>query len=386
MTTATRKLTTDNLFHQARHTIKIPGNGIAQPGVDAIRRQLTDWGLPHLPDDWCWDWRVAGKGEYVGALPKRIGKWYYQEHATKLTPDQLTIVGNLGSRHSTRDETYSFDFVDHIDWSAGDFGDSGSCYWSCHASAKDMILDNGGGAVRFFDGATHYGIARAWIVPRPSGCLLVFNGYGMETLPIARILAAHLDHAYYRQVNLTNNGVHDGELWINNGKGYLIGPQAVVTAIDAIDLEWEGVEQCKCENCNCDIDEEDHYHDPDGDDCCESCYHDRVFYCESCGEDYWNHYAQTDPDGDTICETCYSNNVLWCDHCNSDIWESDAKEDPDGDTICASCRSDKVVECVCCDTEVWEDDAKENPIGGFICGACSLDLCNGCLVEEGAAA
>ena len=373
---------TDNLFHQARHTIKVPGNGIAQPGIDAIKANLTGWGLPHLPDDWCWSWRVSGKGEYVGALPKRIGKWYYQEHATKLTPGQLTVIGNLGSQHSTQDETYHFDFVDHIGWSAGAFGDEGSCYWSCHASAKDMIRDNGGGAVRFFNaGYGQGGMARAWIVPREDGCLLVFNGYGMETLPIARIVASHFGHAYYRQVKLTNNGDSSGSLYINGGTGYLIGPQAIVTTIDAIDLGWVDPDECSCERCGDAIDEEEHYHSPDGNDYCESCYQDRVVYCDSCNEDCWIDDSQADPSGDIICDSCHRDSVRCCEHCGEDIWEFDAKVDPDGNTICESCHSDKVVECIYCDAEVWSEDATTDPDGEDCCRSCfdnRFTLCNDC--------
>ena len=333
---------------------------------------MTEWGLPNLPDAWCWDWRVVGRGEYVGTLPKRIGKWYYQVHTTKLVPDQLTTIGNLGSRHSTRDETYEFDIVDHIDWLAGDFGDRGSCFWSCHASAKEMILDNGGGAVRFFDPGTHNGIARAWIVPRPDGCFLLFNGSGMETLPIARIVATHLDHAYYRQVKLTNNGESDGSLWVNGGTGYLVGPQAVVMTIDAIDLDWDD-QNCVCEHCGDRIDEEEHHYSPDGEGYCESCYFNRVFYCELCNEDGWLDDARSDPDGDIICELCYNDSVRWCEHCNKDVWESDAKEDPDGNTICYSCYSDKVVECGYCDNEVWSENALADPDNVACCRSCFDD-------------
>ena len=390
-----------NSLPLGRHTIKIPGNGISSPGIDAINQQIADWYLPALPDDWLWDWRVAGKGEYVGTLPKRIGKWFYQEHSIKLVPDQLTVIGNLGSQHCPRTETYEFDIVDRIDWSAGDFGDSGSCYWSCHASARDMILDNGGGAIRFFDPGTHDGIARAWIVPRPDGCLLVFNGYGMETLPIVRIVAAHLDHAYYRQVKLRNNGASDGALWINGSTGYLVGPQSVVTTIDAIDLGWEDPDGCvcECECCGDRIDPEDRHHSPDGEDYCESCYSDRVFYCESCNEDCWIDDSHTDPSGDLICDSCHNDNVRWCEHCNADVWESEAKEDPDGDVICESCHSDNVVECVYCDAEIWKTAAKEDPDGDHVCDVCFSDrfaycddcrevihaetsLCDDCRAEE----
>ena len=381
MTTVARRPITLDLFRQGRHTIKIPGNGIAQPGIDAIKGHLTGEGLPNLPWDWCWDWRVTGKGEYVGALPKRIGKFYYQEHATKLTPDQLTTIGNLGAQHCPKTEMYEFDFVDRIDWEAGDFGDDDSCYWLCHTSAKEMITDNGGGAVRFFDPGTTEGIARAWIVPRENGCILVFNGYGLETLPITRILATHFGHAYYRQVSLRNNNEYKGALWINGGKGYLIGPQEVVTSIDAIDLGWDSPDDCVCEHCGECIDEDDHYYSPNDNDYCETCYGDRVFYCDACSEDCWLDDARTDPSEDLICESCYAHSVRYCEHCENDIWESDAKEGPDGNTICDSCYDNKVVECAYCTAEIWSNDAKEDPEGEECCRSCFNDrfvLCDDC--------
>jgi hypothetical protein len=191
-----------------QHEIEIPGNGIDQAGIDKIQDRLHAWGFGTIPDDrllppnekevWHWEWKVAGKGEYVGALPKRIGKLVYQCRGVKLSPQQLSELGNIGAEHSGRHCKYWFDVVDRIDWGRTDFGQpSDCCFWGCHASAKDMILSNGGGAIRFFHGKGYrvaHGFARAWLAPWKD-CWIVFNGYGLETLPIARILATHLDHA-----------------------------------------------------------------------------------------------------------------------------------------------------------------------------------------------
>ncbi len=362
-------------FAAGRHTTKIPGNGITQSGISAIAQLLHRQHVV-LPANWPWVWHVSGKGEYVGTLPKRIGK-YARKQGHKLTPEVLSKVGNFGADHCEKSETYNFEFVDKIDWSAGDFGDEGSCFWSCHASAKDILLDNGAGAVCFyhkeFNATTEKrperGFARAWIIPQPDNCFIVFNGYGIETLPIARILATYFDHAYYRKIDLDNRGCTDGNLWINGGTGYLVGPQNIVQEIAEVSLDWGNPDRILCEHCECEIDEVGHDHDPDGDDLCDDCYSNRVFYCEMCNVNCWIGDNYIDPDGDSICESCYNESIVRCILCEEDFWANDSIESPDRETICPSCHSSKVVKCEECGKEIWKTDSIEGDCVSW-CGDC----------------
>ncbi|KKK49685.1 hypothetical protein LCGC14_3132550, partial [marine sediment metagenome] len=109
-----------------KYEIEIPGNGISLVGVAMIQQLLCAWGLPRIPaiiplpegseTPWVWDWKVSGKGEYIGTLPKRIGKLVWQARKVKLSPAQLTEIGNIGAAYSGKHFSYYFDIVDHITW------------------------------------------------------------------------------------------------------------------------------------------------------------------------------------------------------------------------------------------------------------------------------
>ncbi len=379
-------------FASGRHIVEIPGNGITTSGIVEIDKLLNEYDVL-LPTDWLWVWRVGGKGEYVGTLPKRVGK-YAHKQGHKLTPEVLSKVGNLGSDHCEKTETYNFEFVDKFDWSAGDFGDEGSCFWSCHASAKDMLLDNGAGAVCFYQRkhvmeghltgdhpfwvTTSKGIARAWIIPQPDDCFIVFNGYGIETLPIARILATYFGHAYYRKIDLNNRGYTDGNLWVNGGSGYLVGPQDVVQGVDKVSLDWDGSNSLLCTNCECEIDEDDHCHDPDDEDLCSDCYSKQVFFCESCNEDCWTSDKRIDPDENPICRSCSSESVAYCDSCEEDYWANKSMKNPDGENHCHDCHSSKVVICNECRKKIWKADAIEGGVPDCCGDHIEVSWCGDC--------
>lgn len=365
-----------------RYEIEVPGNGISSIGIEQIQENLQDWGLDAIPDvillpkgnttPWYWDWKVGGKGEYVGTLPKRISKLVWQARGVKLTQEQLSKIGNIGSAHSGKHATYHFDVVNHAEWGRSDFGQPDDCcFWGCHASAKDMILDNGGGAIRFFSSKSYNrldGIARAWLVPWHD-CWIVFNGYGLETLAIARILAAHFGHTYYRKVALRNNGESAGDLWINGGTAYLVGPQESVLEWEKIDLKWEEIEKYTCVRCGESIDENDHSHSPDGEDFCNDCFEERCFYCRHCEEIFWSSGVHWGPNEETLCEDCYNAECTSCAACNKILWFHDAIEDSEGERFCQKCYSDRYSECDNCEKEYLHDDLTQID-GGIYCEDC----------------
>jgi len=362
-----------------RFTVIIPDNGITPIGVDLIQDKLAGWLSARIPDGWLgkdgkhhsweWTWKVGGRGEYVGALPKRVGKYAYQELGVKLTAKQLSEIGNLAAQHSVRNETYFCAIVDDFDWSDGDFGDGGSCYWGGNAGALDMLKDNGGRAILFWRDEAHTtGFARAWVVPFED-CYVVFNGYGLETLPIARVLSAHLGHAYYRRINFANNGASAGTLWINGGTAWLVGPQSSVVEIDSIDLDWEEPEvSLSCERCGDSINEDYHSHAPDGNDYCEHCYCEHVSYCEHCSEDVWAEEAQSDPNGDTICDDCYRAKCSSCEGCDDSFWNRDMK-----DGYCPDCHLEKYSDCEECGKECHVEDL-ERVDDCDVCSECAEEM------------
>lgn len=362
-------------------TFSIAVDGLTDYGIQQIHDLLLNYSFRQLPDDWAWTWLVTGKGEYVGTLPKRISKYYYQL-GVRLSPETLSQIGNIASAHNLRGNvSYTFDVTDTIDWRKGDYGDTRSCYWRDHSAAKDIIMDNNAGAVRFFD-ENGNGIARAWIVPNTprEGTFIIFNGYGFKpnaTLVIARTLAIYFGVSY-KKIALSNNGSDTNTVYINGDKGldeenghgstgegigYLIGSQDKIDSIARYDLNWEDNSHT-CYDCGCSIDEYDMYTD-DWHEYCDQCYWERYATCDNCGETIDRDYAQYH-DGESYCEHCFSRNFSACDNCG-EMHHNDDMHYVDGEevNVCERCYDHRVRTC-----EICERDFYRSHMTGELCGDC----------------
>lgn len=300
--------------------------------------------IPRLPADWQWEW-IVSKGVYAGTLPKRVARFYFKVHNLKCPPTFLERLGNVARQHTSEGETYEFDFTQALTWSAGDFGDAGSCYWGGHADAREWLMDDGAFAIRFYRGDQGYG--RAWIVDRMDGdrVFVLFNGYGLgstPTLTAARIFSLHLGLTYKR-VSLSNHDQTTGTVYINGGSGYLIGAVDVVSDYHSYDLQvGEESECCTCDNCGREISEDDSYTTPDGDTYCERCYDEYYRTCEECGETYhvedMNYIDTVSRD---VCDHCRDQHYSTCDRCE-DYYHNDdliaVEEGEDTHYYCPDCK------------------------------------------------
>lgn len=264
---------------QTLYTVDVPTGRLVLSGINIISKYLRSKGIDiPIPFDVIGtEWVVGGKSEYVGTFPKRLSKYFYNEHHISLSSDMLTIIGTIAQRHSSDNvKKHRFDFTTKFDWSAGVFGDMSSCFWDNQKPLR-IIHDNGGYAVRFYAQGVEYvydsfaedekkkqlsyhklyqyGLARAWFVrdTPQKDCAVIFNGYGMgsdTTLKIARILSVHFG-CCYKEVRLYNNGSPRGIIWINskqtvNGdlrpRGLLLAPLDILNQYDKddrIDLNWD---------------------------------------------------------------------------------------------------------------------------------------------------
>lgn len=348
----------------SRITLTMPKGSISQAGIKAIQdlihntrlRYEPDWFdinpnlqhdfLPDLPLTWQWVWKVEGKGEYVGTFPKRLGKFYFQ-NGIKCPPQFLSQIGNIAREHSAHLDLYTFEFTAKIDWQAGDFGDSGSCYWGGNAGAIAMIENNGGLAICFYAPPGH-GYARAWLAVISNDLQIVFNGYGFtgnSTLTAARVVAFHLGVSY-KKIILENNGTDHGTLWINSRVGYAIGKPETIEDLRHFDLGWEDEYAYRCENCGDSVDEDYTYHGADDLPYCESCYCDLFDSCHHCGETHWNyetHYI----DHEIYCDYCVSRHFTLCDEC--DEWvANDNLQSHNGYAVCDDCMGENGFVCDTC--------------------------------------
>lgn len=360
-------------FPKERVTLEIPINGINMVGQEVAKNLLIYWDMPALPSDWAWVWKVGGKGEYVGTFPKRVAKYLYQKHGRKLSSTQLGELGTEVSTHCERNKSYTFDFTDSFDWDAGDFGDDGSCFWSCRTGAREMLEVNGARAVRFYD-KDGEGYARAWVAPVDNGWI-VFNGYGLESLQIARILS-HYWGAYYKRAMLVNNSEDSGVLWINGGAGYVIADQA--DCKDSYDFGWEDIKNGRivCYHCSEELDENEDY-TYDGDNYCESCYCDMFFYCDDCEMDRHNE-EYNNINNRSVCDSCLDSHYICCNDCDEFSCNEDSHEGPDGEHRCIDCHDGLVSTCHRCGCEEMKKDLKEGPDGNKYCSTCHDEMVSTC--------
>lgn len=314
-----------------RYDVQMPMGEISSAGIDAIRRYLGShrlqdelWKainpeckftyLPPLPYDWEWKW-VVSSGEYRGTLPKRVSKFYAKTHNIKLPDSILAELGNLARRHSSMQEVYHIEFVNRFDWQDGDFGDDGSCLWTYNAGGRMMIETNGGWAIRFYDDHDD-GFARAWVVNVETDLYVVFNGYGLTTLQITRILAVFTGKTYAK-ISIRNK--FHSQLFINDGnQGYIVGTPERIEGIQSWVFEWQPINYSvyNCYECGRTIEDDEVYVGVDDERYCESCFYEIFDTCSHCGETHYrDDLTYVESTGEDVCNYCLYRHFTTCNHC-----------------------------------------------------------------------
>lgn len=340
-----------------RYTLTMPAGEISDSGIEAIRNFLgsqrlesDDWKqlnpesdlpfLPVLPLDWEWRW-IVQSGEYRGTLSKRIAKFYFKNHKLRFPDSVLAELGNLARRHTSMAEKYSFEFVDHFDWVDGDFGDDGSCLWSYNAGGRMMIEQNGGWAIRFYT-SDGYGFARAWVVNVETDLYIVFNGYGLTTLQIVRILAFFTGKSYLK-IRVRNH--QSSQLFINDGgQGYAVGTVERLAQIREWVFDWTPIYVSVCYDCGTIIEDEDYFVGADEERYCENCFYERFEICSHCGRaEYREELTYIESTGEDVCVYCLDRHYTTCNQCGEFFRNRDVN--PVGDRqYCDNCLHDLNVE------------------------------------------
>lgn len=204
----------------------------------------------------------------TGKIAKRIQRWAYREYKCKFSPDQLERIGEISDTYKTfegsSNKPVMFDFVDKINWKAGEFGDKGSCFWGGRDAIKELFPFYGVKAVRFYTKSPNsddglQGFARAWVhndFPK-KGYFIIFNAYGLILTQIASNLVSYLSRIRkttynYWEVNLVNNERISGTVYINNGIGIVIGPDTNEFDRDQefdMNLDASAFEKVTCRRC-----------------------------------------------------------------------------------------------------------------------------------------
>jgi hypothetical protein len=292
--------------------------------------------LQHLPDDWNWQWLVE-RGEYRGNFPRRASAYYHRHLKLRCPENFLSELGNLARTHSESEESYTMEFTRNLLWKRGAFGDM-TCW---HEGQKQCLMDANGFAVRFYKDGKGFG--RAWMYSPEDSVYITFNGYGYESVQIARIVAAYLKMEY-KAIDVTIDGDTGGFMYVNDRSGFVIGTAETIEGYDDYDIEC-GCYYSTCDRCGGSIEhEDDEYPAPNGDRYCRSCYDEYVSYCDNCGHDRWaDDMTYVESIGESVCDSCLEHYFTDCHHCE-ETYRSNALILLGEHLYCEACIADLNIE------------------------------------------
>lgn len=294
---------------------------------------------------------VKGTGKYVGTFTKRYSKYLYNKVGLKIPSEDLSEIGNIVERNSVNNPSYYIDFTQEFEWHPGDFGDPGSCFWSCRKDARLILKDNGAYAVRFYESLNGRGKGRAWLAPY-NGAWIVFNAYGpYQKFEIARVLAHQWGVSYKSMDSLTNNGSMDKMLYINCA-GVVIAPSKDIEDTYKgpieVDLGWdERPQSIRCHRCSRVHNRADTTRDPwSGLDICPTCMAIHYFSCNRCSRPTQLRDRFDHPDGSEMCHLCASaTGATYCDECMILGWDRTLQGSM---YVCEACYSANYQPCQEC--------------------------------------
>lgn len=393
------------LEHDFVHTLTLPSGMITEAGRDEIESILNRefrsdqpfcqkwkeatgdvywyWNIFEIIENEVgWDW-IASKGLW----PKRVFKAVKKKYHVPIPTNLMGKLGDCASRHCDKEpQTVKFEFVTSIDWCAGDFGDRGSCFFNERIKAQDMLMDNGFWGIKFYHTELFHsyvvGLGRAWVKPveMPIGVsgseenktakgFIVFNGYGLSTVEIARILAFHMGMTY-KKISVKNNGNDDGTLYINSGSGYIVTDYGNEDYFDQWDFEIPEP-QTKCHGCRGMFDSEDM--EPVEDEFyCQSCFDEMFYRCGRCNCTVRTRDANTTVEDQHFCDVCIDKVAAICEKCDKYVLDENACN-CNGDSLCPDCFEEHGFHCRECNDGYYECDAKTDQNGYKYCFDCYED-------------
>lgn len=286
------------------------------------------------------------------SIAKRIASQMKNVLGIKISSDTMGTIGSIANQHEILAETYELS-LRHTHWYGGRYGDGGSCFFASRRHAPQLLFDHGFCAVIINDEA------RCW-AKFEDDHIIVFNGYGCDTILFAQLLAAHFGVSYAKK-GCSNNGADEGLIYINDGSCYVVA--ADPDEYDDIDLEVDDSDyvlcDCSCFRYNC-FEHISDTHEIDGQIVCAD-FEDYVI-CDNCGDAIMSDNVECAEGIGDLCFSCY-NELEECSHCGCKMWEGNDTEDG---LVCDDCF-EEYVECGVCGDYTCKYDCID---GEDVCGDC----------------
>lgn len=312
-------------------------------------------------------------------IAKRIKQRLFKRQSIKLKPEELSEIGNLSEQYGMAlDRTCYFTVTENLRWGKGDFGDSGSCYFTNKAYSLDTLEANGARALLFWNSGipTKRGIGRCWLIYNDVGILL-FNSYGLicreddakqsgggtgrrdtSLLKMGMVLGTYLGLECTKTRLLVNNSA-DEPVYINReegaesipgGNAALLSVKPSACSLFSIEMTDPTLFCCQC----CSMRSRGNQADlgfkmtPKNQLVCSSCFTSLYFECGACkilGErdqrKVVSNYASF------VCKACLPS-FPKCTHCGGYSIRESIFHTDDGTRYCKSCFANLVNECMCC--------------------------------------
>lgn len=279
---------------------------ILPAGQLAIARFLNSCGLPTVNEQLVgWRW-LQESGEFKGTFPKRYASFAYKMFNIRLNSATLEELGNRAKASLIPGSEYDIKFTRDLDWENGTFGDGSSCFWGGRISARDIIKENNGFGVLFFNDGP---VSRCWGGFTKNNQLVIFNGYSNKpsSYPLLNMAFAlkTMFNVEYKEIQLRNmhNSPSQGVLYINGGRAFIIG-QDLDKDLDkkenTLFLNWKEFEIIQCTKCSRRMrsNDDDVIMDAYNRSWCEGCAKESLFNCHHYNRPYLKSTAVTGSDGE----------------------------------------------------------------------------------------
>jgi len=321
-----------------------------------------------------------------GKIMIRLVKAFKAKYDAKLPPEFIAFVGSRLNDLAIKPNTYHYDFTNEFDWSDGQFGHSGSCWFhddGPYGASLPTFQNNGGWAIRFYSKDANgypdkydHGIARTWVKPEADS-LLCFNTYGNEISDVFTVLKHTMSKYGAGEVKLTRkirlaNELDDSIPYINGGSGFAVSDSKAWDERDFHEFSMDVEEVVReCDNCGCRI-RGDVYH-CEGDTLCSRCIFNDCVSCDRCDEYFYTHNLTHVQDSNSdYCTRCLNRvSVVQCRDCAEYFAEGYTIADDTGNVYCYSCECDHLSRCNECGDNV--EDSEEIH-GRAYCRDCAQEI------------
>lgn len=236
--------------------------------VNCIKKIYREWRLRYKVYDYfpwydlaanvVWKWRDNN----VNTLPKRLSQELYKFNKATLSSSFWGNLGNELREKIPMSPQFVVRIADRFDWTAGAFGDHGSCMFESRSATKNAMAasgkflalqtfstvnENPSAIVRSINNVTYYGQSRCWVYPtevtiggKDEMVILIFNSYGPVPLQQLAIIVQGLTEAEAtKRIKVSNQGNTSGGIYVNSGGGILIGSQNAIDNINHLDFSFK---------------------------------------------------------------------------------------------------------------------------------------------------